>query len=65
MCSICYQNFGEEDDDEEEPVSHIPVTLPCGHTFGRDCIAKWLADETTCPYCRKDYGAEGEAPENF
>ena len=37
--------------------THIPVRLPCGHGFGRECIHSWLTnfkdtDPPTCPLCR-------------
>ena len=29
------------------------VFLGCGHTYHKECIAKWFAtDKNTCPYCR-------------
>jgi len=28
------------------------VTLPCGHTFDRACIARWLKQKCSCPLGR-------------
>lgn len=33
--------------------SENPVRLACGHVFGKDCIAIWLARSATCPLCRR------------
>ena len=29
-----------------------PVTAPCGHTFCRQCIHRWLANHNECPVDR-------------
>ncbi|KAK5120621.1 hypothetical protein LTR85_005979 [Meristemomyces frigidus] len=29
-----------------------PVTTVCGHTFCRECLAGWLAEHNSCPFCR-------------
>jgi hypothetical protein len=35
-----------------------PVVTPCGHTFCKECITKWVSKQGTCPVCR------GEIPKN-
>jgi hypothetical protein len=48
-CYICTEVIGkprDEDPAEEE------TTTPCGHHFGKDCLDRWLQDNTTCPLCR-------------
>ncbi len=54
-CAICLQPYREGDSQE------IPVQLPCGHTFGKDCLLSWLSDIgddgahiACCPMCRKE-----------
>lgn len=44
VCSIC---LGQLDN------SQFKYKLPCGHTFHRDCIDRWLKIKPNCPYCRK------------
>jgi E3 ubiquitin-protein ligase RNF115/126 len=42
-CSICSLIY--------EP-SDLVRTLPCTHSFHHGCLEGWLADNSTCPYCR-------------
>ncbi|XP_030631326.1 tripartite motif-containing protein 65 [Chanos chanos] len=48
-CSICLEGF------------KVPVTIPCGHTFCKDCIsAHWDAKEKDgigpqCPFCNENF----------
>jgi hypothetical protein len=46
-CMICSDYFSAE---------HQPVTLPCHHIFGHECIKKWLrtgrGNNSACPHCR-------------
>jgi len=56
-CIICFEDFEETNDN--------PVSLPCGHVFGEVCIISWLAENVTCPYCRRDYGELLEGPEDL
>jgi hypothetical protein len=46
-CSICYENYHGSD--------HLPIVLPCQHTFCSSCI-KSVMDRLTfarCPMCRQ------------
>jgi hypothetical protein len=40
-CSICYEN-----------ITNNASILECKHIYHRECIDKWLVDNSTCPYCR-------------
>ncbi|KAF2123501.1 hypothetical protein P153DRAFT_303863 [Dothidotthia symphoricarpi CBS 119687] len=46
-CVVCTEPFSAK---------HQPVTLPCKHIFGHECIKKWLrsgrGNTSSCPNCR-------------
>ncbi|XP_040985813.1 NEP1-interacting protein-like 1 [Juglans microcarpa x Juglans regia] len=52
-CSICLQDFKEQD-----PVRELPN---CGHLFHQYCIDKWLTRQGTCPLCREHVSDEIDA----
>ena len=43
ICSICHKPFKD------------PVSTPCDHTYGRECITHWLTQGVrySCPTCNK------------
>jgi hypothetical protein len=43
-CSICTEEFGENDQWKQ--------LLPCNHIFHPACIDQWLLNNNTCPNCR-------------
>ncbi|KAJ5087437.1 hypothetical protein N7456_011053 [Penicillium angulare] len=43
-CQVCYALILD------------PMTLPCGHTFCRSCIARVLDHSDLCPICRRKVG---------
>ncbi|XP_015973327.1 NEP1-interacting protein 2 isoform X1 [Arachis duranensis] len=43
-CSICFQDF-----EDEELIRILPK---CGHIFHLQCIDKWLIQQGSCPMCR-------------
>jgi hypothetical protein len=46
-CSLCDEVFGRVPEERE------PLTLPCGHSFCRGCLARWYsAPGKLCPNCR-------------
>lgn len=40
-CAICW---------EQMPMASV---LPCQHRFHRDCLRRWVKDQSTCPTCRR------------
>ena len=49
MCSICYEEFSG---------TSTHVTTICGHQYHRECIRKWLDNNTSCPLCRTDIAVQ-------
>ncbi|KAK9324604.1 hypothetical protein V1517DRAFT_316917 [Lipomyces orientalis] len=51
-----------EENQESSPQSdaseHVPIEMPCGHIFGKNCLKEWLMSSTTCPLCRTAIEAE-------
>jgi len=46
LCQICLVPF--EDDD-------LATSLPCKHTFHKECVSKWLSDcKNACPVCKTE-----------
>jgi hypothetical protein len=46
-CSICFEQFNDEDECRE---------LKCSHMFHQKCVDHWLNDHITCPVCREETG---------
>jgi hypothetical protein len=45
ICSICLENI---------QIGTLAKVIPrCGHKFHEPCIAPWLANNATCPYCKR------------
>lgn len=38
-CDICRQSFCPTDDGQSP---EIPISLPCGHVFGKECVLNWI-----------------------
>lgn len=47
-CSVCLCNIEACSDDSPAVV----LKLDCGHIFHRECIARWLRRDMSCPTCR-------------
>ncbi|KAK9365935.1 hypothetical protein V1509DRAFT_320168 [Lipomyces kononenkoae] len=43
---------------QSEASEHVPLQMPCGHIFGKNCLKEWLTTSTTCPLCRTAIEAE-------
>ena len=46
-CSICFEEFGNEDIQQCE--------LTCKNVFHTECINLWLASNNSCPLCRSNW----------
>lgn len=46
-CSICYEPMD----------STSTCKLSCNHAYHSHCMRNWLAQASTCPYCRQQVGA--------
>jgi hypothetical protein len=42
-CAICLENF---------QLGGVVRTIPCFHSFHKDCIDPWLAEKASCPVCK-------------
>ncbi|CAI2379334.1 unnamed protein product [Moneuplotes crassus] len=46
-CSICLTKYEQDD-----TIKVMPV---CFHTFHSQCIREWLENNSTCPFCRREF----------
>ena len=53
LCCICLQLCGTLS--RESGVVEVEVRLPCNHTVGSACIARWLQANNTCPLCHETF----------
>ena len=44
-CSICLEKYKLNDK---------IISLPCSHSFHKDCLNLWLKKNNTCPQCREN-----------
>ncbi|KAL8756392.1 MAG: hypothetical protein Q9199_002954 [Rusavskia elegans] len=59
-CSICLEPFsssGRGSTNDSSGVAETPVSLPCGHIIGFNCIERYLSPfgeaRNSCPMCRR------------
>jgi hypothetical protein len=50
-CPICLDSLCAE---AEKKAYNAVARLPCGHTFHRHCVTRWLVRCSSCPVCRMD-----------
>ncbi|DBA03579.1 TPA: hypothetical protein N0F65_011480 [Lagenidium giganteum] len=50
-CPICLDAYAADDQ---------VITLPCGHSFHKDCGLHWLVDHNVCPTCRHQLPTQQE-----
>ncbi|KAJ8578579.1 hypothetical protein ON010_g625 [Phytophthora cinnamomi] len=51
-CVICLSDYEKDDK---------VISLPCGHTFHKDCGMTWLVEHNVCPTCRYQLPTQTEA----
>ncbi|KAL3674454.1 hypothetical protein V7S43_000403 [Phytophthora oleae] len=54
-CVICLSDY--ESDDKV-------ISLPCGHTFHKDCGMTWLVEHNVCPTCRYQLPTQKDCTDN-
>lgn len=54
QCPICMCTINQNDQ---------TMTPPCGHTFHRRCLTRWMEEELICPVCRAPLPIEARQPE--
>lgn len=60
-CDICRESFGPGPADDGT-IPEKPVSLPCNHIFGKDCISDWIATSHD-PHYRENNYMIAEQPE--
>jgi len=63
VCAVCMESIYLGDSDDDNTLTRGPggrrrrpvasCVLPCGHTFHRRCVMRWLRQQNTCPICRE------------
>lgn len=61
-CDICRQSFLPA---EDGTAFEKPVSLPCGHVFGRDCLLGWNDIGFERDFREHDDNVDGEQPEEI
>lgn len=63
VCTICQSAFEGTAPGTKFPGDECPVVWgKCGHSFHLSCVSTWLADKTTCPYCRAEWEFGADQP---
>ena len=66
-CNICQDRYWAGE------LYEVPVSLPCNHVFGKNCLQIWFSDvpiegdekqHDSCPMCRRQYTFEKPQPRN-
>ncbi|XP_063989935.1 E3 ubiquitin-protein ligase RNF181-like [Diachasmimorpha longicaudata] len=55
-CPVCWEAFKS---------SEIAKSLPCKHSFHRECIIPWLNKTNSCPLCRHELPTDDEDYEMY
>ncbi|KAI9494261.1 hypothetical protein BDB00DRAFT_318509 [Zychaea mexicana] len=52
VCSICLSEYEQDD---------LVCKLWCGHHFHKDCVHEWLALNSSCPLCKRDFRTKADS----
>ncbi|KAI8148243.1 hypothetical protein BJV82DRAFT_709089 [Fennellomyces sp. T-0311] len=52
VCSICLSDYEQDD---------LVCKLWCGHHFHKDCVHEWLALNSSCPLCKRDFRSKNDS----
>ena len=53
QCGICLEKYNTLS--RETGTMEVAIRLPCNHVIGSACIATWLKDTNSCPFCRREF----------
>ncbi|KAI1820821.1 hypothetical protein F4861DRAFT_521541 [Xylaria intraflava] len=59
VCQICQKTSLKMAITAANPAPEMTAILPCGHISCYECMETWLAEHTSCPFCRTDLAHAG------
>ncbi|XP_043471351.1 E3 ubiquitin-protein ligase RNF181-like isoform X2 [Leptopilina heterotoma] len=56
QCPVCLKEF---------EIENLAKTMPCKHSFHKECILPWLEKTNSCPLCRHELPTDDENYEMY